>query len=98
MQYAYHTLLCTQVCKAIAFLSSFQLIVAREPSSAMDSDGDYGSGDYGFDDNEMSSVQFSFTNVENNRSEENVIELPGTVKKAIRILQFSFLGLYNGGI
>ena len=64
----------------------------------MDSDGDYGSGDYGFDYNETSSVQFSFTNVENNRSEENVIELPGTVKKAIRILQFSFLGLYIGGI
>ena len=40
----------------------------------------FGSGDYGetdYDDNGTSSVQFSFTNVENNRSEENVIELPG---------------------
>ena len=39
---------------------------------------DDGSGDYdNYDDNETSSVQFSFTNVENNRSEESVIELPG---------------------
>ena len=38
---------------------------------------DSGSGDYEYFDNETSSVQFSFTNVENNRSEESVIELPG---------------------
>ena len=68
------------------------------PSAMWDSGGaaggDYGSGsDYAFDDdNETSSVQFSFTNVENNRSEENVIELPGTVT----ILQNLFFGLEGG--
>ena len=43
-----------------------------------------GSGDYEYEsdeggDNETSSVRFSFTNVENNRSEESVIELPGMI-------------------
>ena len=48
-----------------------------------DSEGG-GSGDYEYEsdegsDNGTNSVQFSFTNVENNRSEESVIELPGMV-------------------
>lgn len=49
----------------------------------------FGSGDYGetdYDDNGTSSVQFSFTNVENNRSEENVIELPENVATTTLIL------------
>ena len=55
------------------------------PSSAVmwgpEGDGG-GSGDYEYEadegsDNETNSVRFSFTNVENNRSEESVIELPG---------------------
>ena len=35
-------------------------------------------------DNETSSVRFSFTNVENNRSEESVIELPGMIMMMIQ--------------
>ena len=49
---------------------------------------DSGSGDYEYFDNETSSVQFSFTNVENNRSEESVIELPG-IERDSDLLEFS---------
>ena len=51
--------------------------------------GGGGSGDYEYEadegsDNGTSSVRFSFTNVENNRSEESVIELPGMIMMMIQ--------------
>ena len=62
----------------------FQIPTLRNSAVMWDSGGDKedysGSGDYANyeeDDNGTSSIQFSFTNVENNRSEESVIELPG---------------------
>ena len=61
----------------------FQIPTLRNSAVMWDSGGDKedysGSGDYANyeeDDNGTSSIQFSFTNVENNRSEESVIELP----------------------
>ena len=47
-------------------------------------DYEYESADEGISDNETSSVRFSFTNVENNRSEESVIELPGMIMMMIQ--------------
>ena len=74
-------------CDSILYFQIPSLQSSSSPSSSVimwGSDGG-GSGDYeyesdeGISDNETSSVRFSFTNVENNRSEESVIELPGMI-------------------
>ena len=76
-------------CDSILYFQIPSLQSSSSPSSSVimwGSNGDGGgSGDYeyesdkGISDNETSSVRFSFTNVENNRSEESVIDLPGMI-------------------
>ena len=81
-------------CDSILYFQIPSLQSSSSPSSSVimwGSEGgdDGGSGDYEYEsdegsDNETSSVRFSFTNVENNRSEESVIELPGMIMMMIQ--------------